>query len=310
MYLKKWQFKYLIVILTVLFISCDSQTTAPDKISPKPPVVDPVGSNSTFDIACWNIENFPKNGSTTINKVKDIIRGIDVDLLAVEEIVDTTAFNTLLDSLSGWEGVLSNDKYWNGSYQKTGIIYNSQLIRLSNVHTIFNDDASAFPRPPLQAYAEIRDMDGVKFNFTIIVLHLKAFGDSLSQARRKSACDQLQNYITSEINQGADPDFIVLGDWNDDVDDLPANNVFNAFLNQDSAYTFLTAGLQETSYIGGSIGNIIDNIMLTQDAMIEYGNGSTHVLCLDNTISDYRNNVSDHRPVVTQFEGITINLAQ
>ncbi len=305
-YLSNIRHLLIITALSLFIWTCNSRTTGPD-IATNPPVVDPVGSNTTFDMAFWNIEWFPKNGAVTINKVKDIIRAIDVDMIGVEEIANVNAFNTLLDSLPGWKGVLSNDQYSDGSYQKTGIVYNAQLISLSNVHNIFNGDHYAFPRPPLQAYAEVKDKDGVKYNFTIIVVHLKAFGDSNSQARRKDACDKLQSYIASEINAGTDPDFIVLGDWNDDVDDPPADNVFEAFLNRGSEYVFLTAGLQEASYIGGSTGNIIDNIMLTKDSMTEYGNGSTHVLYIDNDISGYRDNVSDHRPVITHFKGFSIN---
>ncbi len=298
------QFIFMLFGALLLF-SCNTRTTGPDT-NQKPPVVDPVGSNDSFDIATWNIENYPKNGSATVNKVKDIIRAIKVDMIGVEEIASIDAFNTLLDSLPGWQGVLSSDTYSDGSYQKTGILYNAQLISLSSVHNIFTNDSYAFPRPPLQAFVELKDKDNTKFDFSIIVLHLKAFPEPANQARRKSACDKLQSYIASEISNGADPDFIVLGDWNDDVDDPPADNVFEAFLKQGPAYSFLTAGLQETSYIGGSAGNIIDNIMLSRDSMGEYGPGSTHVLYIDNDISGYRNDVSDHRPVITHFKGFSI----
>lgn len=268
-------------------------------------LVKTVGDPGTFEILTWNIENFPQIGNKTVNHVKTIIRNLDVDLIAVQEIGSISSFNNLLDSLPGWSGVLSGDTYGNW-YQKTGFLFKSDLISMSNVQNIFysDEDRYAFPRPPLAAYVQLKDGSGTKFDFTIIVLHLKAYGDEDSRLRRLAACEDLKEYIDDEIAAGADPDFIVLGDWNDIITDLVGSNVFNVFLEDQDHYRFLTKNLSgQFSYINSSL---IDHILITNDANSEFGGGTTRVLYLDDEFRAYPSEVSDHRPVVAVFDGITI----
>lgn len=302
-----------IIFLLYFFIyGCSSHVDDvidPD-ISEKPvQLVQKVGQQSTFELATWNIEWFPKSGENTISYVKTIIQNLDVDLIAVEEIASVSSFNALVDSLHGWKGVLSNDAYSNGSYQKTGIMYKSSFISLSNVKNLFTQDGYAFPRPPLSAKVTIKDIRGVKYDFTIIVLHLKAFSGESNEARRRSACEQLKQYIDAEIAYGADPDFIVLGDWNDEIDDPLESNVFQNFLVDNSGYKFLTeSALGQSSYISNTFSSLIDHILITKDSNDEYQNGFTEVLYLDNEFLKYRSDVSDHRPVVAIFKGFTLEL--
>ena len=57
------------------------------------------GSFSTLDILSWNIENFPKNGNITINLLSNIIQGLNVDIIALQEIEGLASFNDLIESL-------------------------------------------------------------------------------------------------------------------------------------------------------------------------------------------------------------------
>lgn len=308
-YLKRILRISLLTSLLIFNYSCNSRVTDPD--SDNNSIVDPIGSNEYFEIATWNLENFPKNNSITINTVKQLIRDLQVDLYAVQEIGDISSFNTLIDSLPGWKGVLSSDVYSNGSYQKTGLIFNSSFISVSSVRNIFEDDSYAFPRPPLTAHIEVKDPDNKKYDFNIIVLHLKANTSSdntTNEARRKEACDKLENYITSEINAGADPDFIVLGDWNDQIDDSIRTEALSAFLKNTQNFLFLTQGLKQESYISSSFHSLIDHLLISKDSFTEYGMGETEVRYLDNELSTYPSYVSDHRPVIARFKGFQLNL--
>jgi len=277
-------------------------------------LVDKVGADNTFEILTWNIENFPEPNKNqvdipkTVHNVKTIIRNLDVDLIAVQEIGSISSFNTLVDSLAGWQGVLSSDTYgtW---YQKTGFLYKSDLVSISNVKNIFNgnDDWYAFPRPPLTGYVELKDKNGTKFDFNLIVLHLKAYADDESAARRQAASEELKEFIDAEIAAGADPDFIVLGDWNDQISDPETENVFNVFLDDTANYSFLTSEITDRySYISSSYTSLIDHIMISKDARQEYGEGNTDVLYLDHQFRPYPDEVSDHRPVMAIFKGFSI----
>ena len=57
------------------------------------------GTDSTFEVVTWNIEWFPKNGATTIENVTQIIKALDADLLAIQEVDDINAFITIDDML-------------------------------------------------------------------------------------------------------------------------------------------------------------------------------------------------------------------
>lgn len=260
----------------------------------KPP--NPIGKQEYLEMATWNIEWFPKSGSKTINNVKNIIRHAAIDLYAVQEIASISAFNTLLDSLPGWSGVLSSDTYSSGSYQKTGIIYNSNLISISSVKNIFEHDNYPFPRPPLYAYVEIRDMTGVKYDFNLIVLHLKAFGDSQSENRRREAIIKLEKFVSDEIKNGADKDFVIMGDWNDRVSDTGNSNVFKPFLDKSTEYDFISKNLTTA----------IDHIMIAKDSFAEYGEGESNKMDLISDYPDYFQNVSDHLPILAQFKGFKL----
>jgi len=299
----------LILALLILISACSKRTTGNgDDNKYDKPLVAKVGQNTAFEIAAWNIEWFPKSGPATINYAASIIRDLDVDLFAVQEIASVHSFNTLLDSLPGWGCVLSNDTYGDGSYQKTGILYKTSFLSLSNVN-IFTSDGYAFPRPPLSASVKIRDLDGTKFDFTIIVLHLKAMSGEENEARRRSACEKLKTYIDSEITAGADPDFVVLGDWNDILTDPESLNVFQVFLDDSTNYRFLTKSVNgRYSYISNTYKSLIDHILITGSSKNYYGKGLTDVLYLDDEFIQYRSFVSDHRPVMARFEGFSLNL--
>ncbi len=303
-----WFKKLFIMLLIIVFFSCDEDNsiTPPDNQTPDFHVT-AYGDSSSFEIATWNIENFPKASSTTINNLANIITDLDVDLIAVEEITNTGSFNSLLTDLSGWDGVLSSDVYNDGSYQKTGIMYKTEIVNVSNVRNIFTNDSYAFPRPPLTAFVEIKDSTGIKYDFNIIVLHLKAYGDSLSVDRRRQACSQLKDYIDQQITTGDDADFIVLGDWNDQLADADSVNVFMPFLVDSSGYTFLTEGISDKySYISDYYNSLIDHILITGDSAPEFSSGNTDILYLDSEFSDYESTISDHRPVVAKFKGFEL----
>ncbi len=300
------------VSLLLFLVQCNKRvvdTQDEDEQSDSTRLVQKVGLRERFEIATWNIENFPKAGSQTVNDLAQLISDLDLDLIGVQEVASVRSFNDLLEKLPGWQGVLSSDVYSNGSYQKTGILYKTQFISISGVKNIFEGDWYAFPRPPLEAYVQVKDLDGVKFDFNLIVLHLKASGGSENEARREKAIDELAQFIKTEIAAGVDPDFVVLGDWNDVLNDPPESNVFTTMLNEPQLFLFLTLGLSnQYSYISTTYRSLIDHIMITNDARAEFGEGDCRVLYLDQQYLSYPTTVSDHRPVMGRFNGFTLNL--
>ena len=267
------------------------------------------GEDNTFEIATWNIENFPLKGELTVNALKIVIEQLNVDFIAVQEISDITTFKELVEKLDGWSGGYSSDVYSSGSYQKTGYLYKTSMISVSEIHNIFEDDGYAFPRPPLMLYVSVKDNSGTPFDFNLIVLHLKAMGGENNEARRRAASDSLKNFIDREISAGSDADFIVLGDWNDHLADEEESNIFKGFLDDSLHYQFLTENLKDQySYISTRYPtSLIDHILITKSAKTKYGTGLTKVLYIDKEYDEYTEFISDHRPVVAKFSGFQLD---
>lgn len=293
--------------LFILVLSCnkrvnnDNTTQSPsDRIS-----IPEFGTTNTFEIATWNIENFGNssehNTQLQIIDVAEIIKDLDVDLIAVQEIGNETAFNVLLDSLPNYDGVVKTGTS-PGFPLWTGIIYKKSMITISNEQLLFTNDSYNFPRFPYSVYIQATQ-NSQTFDFTLIVLHLKALGDATSEQRRRTAINTLEQYVSIESQQG-DPDYIIAGDWNDKLDDAASSNVFLPFLNkQPQTYVFLTWPFRnsstEYSYIAG-FNSLIDHIMVTASIDTSYTN-ETQILKIDQFFSQYLLEVSDHRPVASKF---------
>jgi len=292
----------------VLFTSCNKRiTNVEDVIPPDSSLVPSFGTSGTFELASWNIENFPygdyrnprTNWEQTVINVEKIIEDLDIDIFAVQEITDTVAFRMLLNRLEDYDGLYSDDQYSNGNYQKTAIIYKKSIITVSRKKMLYTNDSYSFPRPPLQVYVVARN-NNRQFDFTLIVLHLKASSGSENEARRKSAVRKLKTYLDEQRSSNPDPDFIVAGDWNDRLEDPPDVNVFLPLLQDSLNYYFLTlpfAGSStEYSYIK-SYRSLIDHIMVTNSIRQTYPDIETKILKIDEYFTKFLEEVSDHRPV-------------
>ena len=86
----------------------------PDTL-PEPIEIPEQGTDSTLDLATWNLLYFgsrsagPRNEKLQMARVRDVINGTGVDLWGVQEVIGTSAFDTLLTHLPGYDGLLAND---------------------------------------------------------------------------------------------------------------------------------------------------------------------------------------------------------
>jgi len=289
----------LILFSILLFAGCSKRTTGPELLKPDHRLVKKEGTDSTFDIATWNVRDFPLDGRTTVSTLARLIRDLDIDMFGLEEMNDVNAFNSLLDSLDGFDGFISE---YPEDMLKLGIIYKKDMVSVTTPFQIYTSDWYAFPRPPLITYVEVEKDGNVVFDFSLIVNHLKAYGDPESADRRREACIRLKDYIDDQILSSADPDFIMLGDFNDRLNDPPDQNIFNPFLQDSLAnYLFLTEPLTDQASYIGDYGNVIDHIVISHSTQQAYQEGSTEILKLDTEFDAYTTVISDHRPVLSRF---------
>jgi endonuclease/exonuclease/phosphatase family metal-dependent hydrolase len=247
-------------------------------------------------IQTWNIETFPKTAQAP-QMVAEILTQVNADLVAVQEIRDVAAFSQLDETLPQYERVLPLDDP--GSDDSiVGLLYQPGTVAISEVETLFSGDWYAFPRLPVKLRASVNGID-----FTIVVVHLKARLDDESEARRRDACAKLDTWVRAELAENVERDVIILGDWNDELTDATADNVFQVFLNDTATYRFLTLPqAQGGEYTFIPFQSMLDHALITTDMETELGAGDADILELDQSVDGYSTNVSDHRPVLIKLK--------
>ncbi len=261
------------------------------------------GTDTTFEVATWNIEWFPKNGQITLNYLIELIEALDIDLLAIQEVDDTIIFAQLMDSLNSYEGYLESSYFAGLAY-----IYKPDIIQVNDIYEIYTTSPywSPFPRSPMV-------MDFTFMNERIITInnHFKCCGDGIldldnsndEETRRYYASNLLKEYIDTYF---PDENTIVLGDLNDVLSDDPDNNVFQQFLNDPENYLFTDFEIAAGDVTGWSYPtwpSHLDHILISNELFDEFEQEGSLIqtIKIDEYImggwEEYEENISDHRPV-------------
>ena len=257
-----------LLLLLVVHGAC-----APKDSSPPADVLSPPVQPLPLTLATWNLDNFSEKGEhePRVQAIANEITALDADIVAVQELkvpipsdgtIDA-AYTTLDELLDGHVGIHAP---WDADDTTVGILYRPDRLELLDSRALFEEDWFAFPRPPLTAtFSTIPE--GIEF--TVIVLHLKAFQDG--EQRRRDACAKLDAYIRAQpVTQ-----HVVIGDFNDDPFDAEHSNVFaDTFLADPEYYDFTGLDLPPASvtstgwyhYVEGEKikGEFIDHVLLTR----------------------------------------------
>ncbi|QRK09945.1 putative Ig domain-containing protein [Archangium violaceum] len=284
--------------------------------------VHPAGQQG-FNVGNWNLAWFgdptrsPSDDALQLDNVRRVMLSAGADFWGLQELVDATEFNALKQSL-GYDGFMANDdsRVPNGSYfysddeQKVGILFRPDVVSVRAAQVILTSNDYYFAgRPPLRVDLRITQ-NGVSVDLVAIVLHMKAQTESgtSSYYRRQNAALVLESYLETQL---PNTPFIVLGDWNDDVDQsIVASNgaflptPFQNFLDDPAHYTFVTqplslAGQRSTV----SYADFIDHQLISDELRTNHVSSSTRVLRpdLDIPIPSYKSTTTDHYPVLSRF---------
>lgn len=263
---------------------------------PRTDLVPSVGTDATLEVATWNIENFPKNESTP-SVLANMIASLDLDMVALQEIQDIDAFNELVERLRGYEGMLSSHTYGDGTYQKVGYIYRTDLITLSGAFLLFSQQGYEFPRPAMKVDVTV-DNGSRSFTFTAIALHLKAGGGFSDRQRREGAVVILEDHLRTTVEGSGNDRLMVLGDFNDTLAG-PGANVFAPISSDTAAYTIRTqdnATSGDISFVPSSV--LLDHIVTTSALDAELSGSAAIIPRLDMQMTGYVGQLSDHLPVI------------
>lgn len=289
----------------------------------------------TLDVATWNIEWFGDEANTPVynnpnsdeiqkQKVKTILLDLDADVIAVEEISDDVLFAQMVSEMPGFDFVLSDATSYPDTPggQKVGFIYRTEVVSVkstramfTSVHPFYEGDGSLltdYPESADRFYASGRlpfmmeadvTLNGQTQTINFVGLHARANGSTGAQSRydmRKYDVEVLKDSLDMYYS---DKNVMILGDYNDDVDETVADGInttvstYQAYVNDTQNYNILTAILSEEGFRSYAFReNMIDHIMVTSELSDNYVAGSARVH-YEYYDSEYTTTASDHFPV-------------
>jgi len=266
------------------------------------------GSDDKLEIVTWNLENFPKKGSVTVDSVAVVVQALDVDIIALQEIEDKEDFNALLANLPEYDGFYDPNFFGGLAY-----IYNESTIEVLDIFEIYtnNNFWNAFPRAP---YILEFKFQGKKMY--CINNHLKCCGDGTiennndddEEFRRLKASRLLEEYIDEQL---PNEHVFLVGDLNDLIAENSSKNVFQPFIDFPSKYKFADLDIALGSFANWSFPNWpshLDHILITNELYDAFDATDTEVRTIKvdqfliGGLNQYDNQISDHRPV-----GIALN---
>lgn len=270
------------------------------------------GDETTFDVVTWNIEFFPKNNANTIDSVAVAMASINADVYALQEINDVEALQTLDLKLEDYSVYISPDQYSN--LKLAYMVKNSlNVVDFFPIYSSSSYNSMFAGRPPLLLHLKVNKQDVYLIN-----VHFKCCGNGQldmddiydEENRRWQASNQIKTYIDSYLPEKS---VIVLGDFNDLLEDSPSNNVFNSILSDTDNYLFVDfpiLSLSSSLWSFPSWPSHLDHILITNDLFDQFNASSQSVQSINmpfyfaNGFYGYDSFISDHLPV-----GVKLNFS-
>tara|TARA_Y100001970_G_scaffold162665_3_gene198835 strand:+ start:408 stop:2261 length:1854 start_codon:yes stop_codon:yes gene_type:complete len=255
-----------------------------------------INTENGIEIITWNCEFFPTANDSTINALSEIITDLDSDIIAFQEIRKAGWFEKLMQKLPAYGYVLSIQS----SFMDLAIIYKKDIFNFVSHTELFADNDYNFAgRPPLKL-----DLEHTKSNtlLSIINLHMKCCDSGLN--RRQKASKMLYDYL---VDFNEHNNFIVLGDWNDDLKDKKKEHCFEPFFNNDIFYFAnhkLVYDISQASYPKEPYVSFLDHILVTKDLVNEDLINKVMTIPIDDYMNGYdiyEAYISDHKPVLLSF---------
>ncbi len=299
--------------LALALLACSASVGDPG--TPSGPTIPAVGTSGTLDLATWNLEWFGDSGNGPTDEalqqlnVRSVLAGMDCDVWALEEVVNSSAFQALLNGLPGYAGVLASDAavtngaaYYGISEQKVALVFKTSLATFEAAQVILTGDDYAFAgRPPLEVRLRV-NLAGTPETVYVICLHAKAGSDSASYQRRVDAAAALKAYLDTTR---AGEKVFVLGDLNDDLDASITSgqpSPYQSFVTDTTRWITPTKTLSDNR-ISSLLGypDPVDHHLASQNLAGRLVAGSVQVFAGPSYINAYSLTTTDHLPVVTRW---------
>lgn len=266
------------------------------------------GSVQFADVGFWNIEHFNDQvPDERIADVASVVGRLSMDVMGLTE-VESGALGRLKQELLGQGLSFDFEVLDVDGKQDLAVLYDRETTQLSlrrDLAERYREQLaartaagrSAFPRPPLFAHCVISGTEDLgEARFLLILVHLKAFGDAQSTARRRLAARMLAE-IVSDLRERERLPVIIGGDFNE----LLTTDVLSPLTGSPDtvALTADDAVSGAISFVGTSHRSLIDHIIVSGDVSLgEISGDDAAIVRLDRSVRDFSGRVSDHVPIV------------
>lgn len=254
---------------------------------------------STTNIAAWNLEGFDGIPDERIARQVEGLTMLDAEVVALVEINPLDALDKIKSGLS--ENGLS---YRSSLIEQSGKLHIGVLhkegVEVSNPRLVAGSDLG----DPNKRKAFALDIGIGKFDFTLIVVHLKSGRSLANQRIRDEQAKVIFNFIEQSRINGRE-DIILTGDFNM----IPGQDISNFhFLGGDDVMDFLSSWDLQARFshiLDKGRANLLDGFAITRTFSKEYIRGSLRLFpmhwSMDIGRENYRDTVSDHLPFVATF---------
>ena len=254
---------------------------------------------TTANIAAWNLEGYSGIPDERVEEQIEGLSMLDAEVVALVEINPIEVLGKIKDGLEK-KGVIYHSSHIEQSDKlHIGILYKDG-IEATNQRLI---DGSDLGKPEYRKAFSL-DLKIGKFDFTMIVVHLKSGRGLEEQKIRDEQAKVIFNFIENLRGNGR-KDIILTGDFNM----IPGQDISNFhYLGGDDVMDFLSSwDLQErfSHILEKGRANLLDGFAITRTFFKEYIRGSLRLFpmhwSMDIGREHYRDNVSDHLPFVATF---------
>jgi endonuclease/exonuclease/phosphatase family metal-dependent hydrolase len=293
--MKSWQQMGLVVLVSWLSSVVPSHLLAQEF------------SSNTARIAAWNLAGFPAISDERLKEQVKALQILDAEVVALVEVNKVDILDRLQTKLTetGFPYAPPVIIDQPGVQQDIGVLF-KQGVEATNPRLLDGSDLGMQGNRK----ALLVDMKVRKFDFLLIVVHLKAGRNRPEQQMRDLQADVIGQFIDQHLMAHPREDILVLGDFNM----IPGQDVSNFhFLGGDDQLDFLSSwDLQERYSHISEIGraNLLDGFAITRTRTTEYIRGSLRVFPVHRamgksktgiSLAEFRRTVSDHLPFVATF---------
>jgi trimeric autotransporter adhesin len=300
--------------------------------------------SNTLDIVAWNVEWFghptegPSNNARQQNNVNWVMQTLKADLFQVSEVSDEALFAQTVATMPAYTYTCSYETSYSNVppadpmsqklcfVYKTGMFSNVQTTSLLTTFKYDNNLILNYPDPlPSRFWASGRlpymltadvTVNGITKRIGFVGIHARANSSSDDPIgrynMRKYDIEKLKEPLD---NQYANLPFVLLGDFNDDLDFTVVSGISGSvtsyieYKNDNARYAMTTlplslAGLRST--VG--FNSVIDHIVSSNEMASAYISSSARLANTTDYISSYGSTTTDHFPVMARYDIVNISL--